>query len=1216
MLGRKNAALTAHRAELIRALFQADWYTANYPDVAITGLDPFEHFLQAGAAEGRDPSPLFDTAYYRETNPDLAGFEGPLIFHFVDHGGAEGRSPIPLFDCEFYLDTYEDVRASAMNPYLHYLSTGGTEGRATGTLFDSAYYLETNPDIAAGGLAPLWHFLMAGAHEGRNPNPLFSGAWYLLHNPDIAEAGLNPLLHYCVAGGHEGRSPHPLFDGDYYLQRYHDIASSSQTPLDHYLKQGFREDRAPHPLFDPVFYRAQLDHDLDGYDNPLAHYLTHGHTNLANPHPLFNRTHYLAQIQPNGQEQINPLVHYCMAGRDGNASPHPLFDQNYYRERRGDMAHHGRALLADYVASGAKDGVNPHPLFHSWWYARRYLGGTISTQTPLEHYISEGDAAGYNPNPYFLTTWFTSYNEHEASDIDTDSDAIGGHISDHTRVGLLRYQDRVQTIVRDLKHQIPVRHTANPSPWFDVRWYLAENSDVLDLNIDPLAHYIETGCHERRVPGPDFDPEWYLSQHPEISPIEPLHHFIEYGAALGYAPNPEFQRQRERALGDPEISIHYDRRGGAKIDPRQYKLLEQSELFVKDWYRERYLAPTGNTMDPIEHYLVFGANLGYNPGPEFNSKAYRSNNHDLRSAAINPLLHYIQHGRFEGRHATKEKRDNEVDRFRFSPAEYGPISDVLAFDSDHQPPGDLTEKICLHLHLFHTDMADEFCDLINRLTVPFTLLVSIQRDQDVSYWTDYFTDHITHAKTVIVKTCVNRGRDVQPWLIDFADDIQAHDIFCHLHTKKSGYNKFQRSWRRYLAHTTFGAKTVVNQILDIFAQDDSVGLVFPAYFYILRNQPNYGKNLDQYERLYAMLFGDLPDEECPDYPAGSFFWARTAMLAPLFDLQLSVEDFDEEDGQVDGTMAHALERILGTLPQFTGHTKRCIAVDVPFDLVRYIHPARVETLNPSLYLPSSFNITHSDNDKKPVPKRRVAVYSSITGGYEDLVRPLTIDPHIDYFLFTDNPEQYSPEWATVIPSPYISHKPVRTARYVKTHPHFWFNDYDYAIWMDANVLPVHSLDPIIDQLDGTGFDAAFIQHPLRYNCMEEGGELIRFGLDDQKLIEEQLTRYGRIPDIFGEELIETNFFICRPQQAVTKEFFTHWWSELNRYSHRDQLSVNYAILKSGLKWMPLFSDNVSLRDHPDFFLLEHEMFNRDEFIKKISQKNTPDNASSDIKAAS
>lgn len=56
----------ADEADLIRnsGLFDRDYYLARYPDVAESGLDPVDHYLQIGAAKGYDPNPLFDTGYY------------------------------------------------------------------------------------------------------------------------------------------------------------------------------------------------------------------------------------------------------------------------------------------------------------------------------------------------------------------------------------------------------------------------------------------------------------------------------------------------------------------------------------------------------------------------------------------------------------------------------------------------------------------------------------------------------------------------------------------------------------------------------------------------------------------------------------------------------------------------------------------------------------------------------------------------------------------------------------------------------------------------------------------------------------------------------------------------------------------------------------------------------------------------------------------------
>ncbi len=74
-----------HDIQLLYAsgLFDADWYLAEYPDVANTGADPAEHFLLHGGFEGRNPGPEFNTRQYLFDHPELVdGDENPLL-HFI-----------------------------------------------------------------------------------------------------------------------------------------------------------------------------------------------------------------------------------------------------------------------------------------------------------------------------------------------------------------------------------------------------------------------------------------------------------------------------------------------------------------------------------------------------------------------------------------------------------------------------------------------------------------------------------------------------------------------------------------------------------------------------------------------------------------------------------------------------------------------------------------------------------------------------------------------------------------------------------------------------------------------------------------------------------------------------------------------------------------------------------------------------------------------------
>lgn len=72
-------------------LFNAKWYLVQYPDVAVGGMDPVDHYVYHGAAEGRNPSLEFDTSYYLDNNVDVAEAGINPLYHYVKYGMTEGR---------------------------------------------------------------------------------------------------------------------------------------------------------------------------------------------------------------------------------------------------------------------------------------------------------------------------------------------------------------------------------------------------------------------------------------------------------------------------------------------------------------------------------------------------------------------------------------------------------------------------------------------------------------------------------------------------------------------------------------------------------------------------------------------------------------------------------------------------------------------------------------------------------------------------------------------------------------------------------------------------------------------------------------------------------------------------------------------------------------------------------------------------------------------
>ena len=149
---------------------------------------------------------LFDPSFYLGRNPDVSESGEDPFLHYIEHGAFEGRSPHPLFDAHFYLTHHPEVAEAHLNPLLHFLRAGAKAGANPHPLFDTIYYCREYPDVVDGGLNPLIHFIEHGAVEGRNPHPFFNMAAYLAANPDVDESGVNPLIHYISSGADEGRS--------------------------------------------------------------------------------------------------------------------------------------------------------------------------------------------------------------------------------------------------------------------------------------------------------------------------------------------------------------------------------------------------------------------------------------------------------------------------------------------------------------------------------------------------------------------------------------------------------------------------------------------------------------------------------------------------------------------------------------------------------------------------------------------------------------------------------------------------------------------------------------------------------------------------------------------------------------------------------------------------------------------------------------------------
>lgn len=92
------ASATAFKRLLLDAgLFDADFYLSCYADVKAAGADPYEHYINHGIAELRDPCATFSTSGYQLRYPDVLSSGLSAIAHYLFIGRELGRESCPIF---------------------------------------------------------------------------------------------------------------------------------------------------------------------------------------------------------------------------------------------------------------------------------------------------------------------------------------------------------------------------------------------------------------------------------------------------------------------------------------------------------------------------------------------------------------------------------------------------------------------------------------------------------------------------------------------------------------------------------------------------------------------------------------------------------------------------------------------------------------------------------------------------------------------------------------------------------------------------------------------------------------------------------------------------------------------------------------------------------------------------------------------------------------
>ncbi len=218
-------------------------------------------------------------------------------------------------------------------------------------------------------------------------------------------------------------------------------------------------------------------------------------------------------------------------------------------------------------------------------------------------------------------------------------------------------------------------------------------------------------------------------------------------------------------------------------------------------------------------------------------------------------------------------------------------------------------RIAIHLHMYYHDLAAEFADYLKNMPFAYDLYISVKDSEGELACRAAFSN-LEQCNTLTIKTVDNRGRDIAPMFCTFGESLRGYDFIAHLHSKKSLYNGgATEGWREYLVGNLLGSPSTIRKIFSLLTNGS--GIVYPQNYKSLPHQANTWLANKAMGTAWCARLSIAPvPQGYFDFPAGSMFWARGDALQPLFNANISINEFAEEAGQTDGTFAHCLERLL------------------------------------------------------------------------------------------------------------------------------------------------------------------------------------------------------------------------------------------------------------------------------------------------------------------
>ncbi len=213
--------------------------------------------------------------------------------------------------------------------------------------------------------------------------------------------------------------------------------------------------------------------------------------------------------------------------------------------------------------------------------------------------------------------------------------------------------------------------------------------------------------------------------------------------------------------------------------------------------------------------------------------------------------------------------------------------------------------------------------------------------------------------------------------------------------------------------------------------------------------------------------------------------------------------------------------------------------------------------------------------------KKFVLYTAIFGEPARFNFPEVCTPNVDRFCFTDfdikpgigqaipvrNGRWIQNDFYQVKKMKLDSLTPVRRNRLVKLCiPDEIFNNYEYSLYVDCKRPFAFDLEQLLRCLNANP-ESDFLIRQHRRDCVYDEIEYLlkkRANRRNKKEIIRQRDFYRNEGYPIHNGLYAA-FWLFRRHTKRAKEFSALWWEQLERFSHRDQVSLPYVAWKHGME---------------------------------------------------